>query len=323
MKNNRWPIATALCSLLLLAGCGDWGGQRQHKPAPPAQVDMVLIPAGEFVMGSNKTDEAKIQKEYGFVEPLFLDEHPQRKTELPAFLIDRYEVTNGQYKAFVQQTKRAEPPLWIKNGYNVRDEKLQSFSLDTLRWGATNFFKLDMDTRNMTREAILAELAKIQRKRDKLPVTVVSWADADAYCRWLGRRLPSEAEWEKAARGPQGLEYPWGNEWDPKKPNTGNAADNEDEAAELGGAHPGDKSFYGVYDMAGNVSEWVADWYKPYPGSSFVSKNYGEKQKVTRGGGAGVGHYSLSFFYRGALRGHFDPETLSSDLGFRCAADAR
>jgi len=306
-----------LCFALILSGCdADKGAGGGHNHSN--QADMVLIPAGKFVMGSEKTDKAGLQKEYGFIEPLFLDEHPLHIAELPDFLIDRYEVTNANYKAFAQQTKRTEPPAWIQNGYNVREEKLQAFKLETLRWAATEYFKLDMNTNTMTREALLAELQKIQQKRDALPVTNVTWHDADAYCRWLGRRLPTEAEWEKAARGPDGLEYPWGNDWEPKNPNTGATAESEDAATVPGGTFPSDKSFYGVFDLAGNVSEWVADWYKPYPGSDYRSPDFGEKHKVKRGGEAGVGHYTLSHFFRGAVRSHGDPGTASSG-GFRCA----
>jgi len=327
MKNSFSYISVVLLVAVALTGCdAELGGEGRSSSkghngqTPHNQADMVLIPAGKFVMGSDKTDKTEMQKEYGFIEPIFLDEHPLHIVELPDFLIDKYEVTNANYKVFIQQTKRTEPQAWIQNGYNVREEKLQSFSLETLRWAATEYFKLDMNTKAMTREAILSELQKIQLKRDKLPVTNVNWHDADDYCRWIGRRLPTEAEWEKSARGPQGLEFPWGNDWDQKKLNTGASAETEDEVTLPGGSFPEDKSFYGVYDLAGNVSEWVADWYKPYPGSDYSSPNFGEKHKVKRGGEAGVGHYTLSHFFRGAVRSHGDPATPSSG-GFRCAAD--
>ncbi|OFZ66086.1 MAG: hypothetical protein A2V79_01985 [Betaproteobacteria bacterium RBG_16_56_24] len=288
----------------------------------PGRDDMVLIPAGNFLMGSNKTGDTGKEKEYGFIEPMFLNEHPLHTVDLPDFLIDRYEVTNAEYKAFVQQTGRSEPPAWIQNGYNAREDKLKSFNIETLRWAATQYFKLDMDTRKMSREAILAELQKIQQKRDKLPVFNVTWKDADDFCRWIGRRLPTEAEWEKAARGPQGLEFPWGNNWDPKMTNSGADAEDEDEVTVQGGTYSGDKSFYGVYDLAGNVSEWVSDWYKPYPGSDYHSPDFGEKHKVMRGSDAGIGHYSLSHFFRGAARSHADPAVPNSG-GFRCASDPK
>lgn len=332
MKNNYANFTAAVCCALIFTGCDSSlnGGGLGSKPLlpdtngkliSPTKADMVLIPAGEFTMGSDKTDDKDLKKEYGFIDPLYMDEHPARKVNLPAFLIDKFEVNNGQYKAFVQQTSRREPAAWIQNGYNAREDKLQSFLLETLRWAATQYFKLDMDTSKMSRESLLAEIKKIQQKRDKLPATWITWHDADAYCRWLGRRLPSEAEWEKAARGPQSLEYPWGDVWDPKKLNTGATAESQEEVALPSGSYTDDKSVYGVFDMAGNVSEWTDDWYKPYAGNKYTSKDFGEQHKVTRGGGAGIGHYTLSYFYRGAVRGHADPNTENSDRGFRCAAN--
>ena len=300
-----------LLAAFLVAGCG----QEAKSPAEPG---MARIPAGEFVMGSNKTDERGLQKEYGFVNPLFVDEHPPHKVSVAAFAIDQYEVTNARYKAFVLATKRADPSAWVQNGYNVRDDKLRSFGIDMLRRAATDYFRLDRDTTVMSREELLAELDKIQKKRDQLPVTEINWEDASQYCAWAGKRLPTESEWEMAARGTQGLEYPWGNEFDAKKMNSGQGREEEDAVAPVG-TYPTDRSPYGVYDMAGNVSEWTSDWYQPYPGADYRSPLYGQTQKVVRGGSASTGHYQLSFFYRGALRGHMDPATASPDLGFRCA----
>ena len=307
MRSN----AAFLFAALLVAGCG----QEAKAPAEPG---MVQIPAGEFVMGSNKTDERGLQKEYGFVNPLFVDEHPPHKVSVAAFAIDQYEVTNAGYKAFVLATKHPEPAAWVQNGYNVRDEKLRSFGIDMLRRAATDYFRLDRDTTVMSREELLAELDKIQKSRDLLPVTEVSWDDANKYCAWAGKRLPTESEWEMAARGTKGLEYPWGNEFDAKKMNRGQGREEEDAVAPVG-TYPADRSPYGVHDMAGNVSEWTSDWYQPYPGADYRSQFHGKIQKVVRGGSASAGHYQLSFFYRGALRGHMDRTTASPDLGFRCA----
>lgn len=313
--------AAVLCLVVALYGCD----QEERGAAPQVNrltQNMVMVPAGEFVMGSGKNDDTGLQREYGFVNPLYVDEHPPHKIALPAFMIDKYEVTNAQYKAFVLATRAADPPPWVQNGYNVHSDKLRAASIENLRWIASDYFKIDKDAGAMTREALLAELEKIQRQRDKLPVTGVSWDDAYSYCKWVGKRLPGEAEWEKAARGTQGYEFPWGNQWDAQKANTGVGGENEG-ATLPPGSYPADTSPYGVYDMAGNVSEWVADWYRPYPGATYRHEAFGEVHKVIRGGGAGEGHYALSSFYRTSRRAHAEPSAVSTDVGFRCAADIR
>jgi len=333
-KFASWCTYGVLLGVMALAAaCSDKGDAPQaqavtHSPATPD--DMVLIPAGPFIMGSDKVDTEGLKQEYGLVDPLYLNEHPRHKAILQAYYIDKYEVTNAKYKAFVLAMKAQgrqtgadyrEPRYWIQNAYNVTDDRLAEADLTGLRWIATHYFKLDMDTTKMNKDELLTAMFKIQRHRDTLPVTEVNWYDAYSYCRWAGKRLPSEAEWEKAARGPNGLEYPWGDKWDPAKTNTGADRD-ADEPVTPVGSMPEDKSPYGVYDMAGNVSEWVDDWFQAYPGSDYQHPAYGDIHKVLRGGGSGVGHYALSIFYRGARRNHADPTLSGTDLGFRCAMDA-
>lgn len=151
----------------------------------------------------------------------------------------------------------------------------------------------------------------------KHPVVNVTWYDADIYCKWMGKRLPEEEEWEKTARGPKGNKYPWGNEFDIKKGNftTG-------DTLPVGNMIE-DKSFYGVYDMGGNVMEWTSSWYNPYPNSTLQSKDFGENNRVIKGGyGSVVGHYNLGSFYsRGPFRNYFPPTGKGVDVGFRCAND--
>lgn len=283
--------------------------------------DGVLVSAGVFIMGSNKVDSSGKQEEYGLVKPLFLDEHPEHKVDLAAFYIDRYETSNAQYKEFVAATGHAEPFPWSQNGFNLLEARLMASDLETLRWIATEYFKFDIDTRTVNKSRLLQLMREDQQMKARLPVTDVSWHDANAYCQWAGKRLPTEAEWEKAARGVDGREFPWGNEWNTAQTNVGDDADWEGGIAPVG-SYQSNQSPYGVYDMAGNVWEWTADWYQPYANSDYTSEDFGEKQKVIRGGGGGVGHYSLSFFFRSAMRGSALPNTQSADVGFRCAWDA-
>ena len=334
MRHRRTAIACALSAVLWLSACDKSPpSSPQTAAAPPHAIvnkEMVLIPAGEFIMGSDKVDDKDLQQEYGMVDPLYLNEHPRHKVYLDAYLIDKYEITNKEYKVFITEMQSAtqakgqtypEPVEWVQSGYNVSDEKLQGFDVESLRWVATEYFKLDRDTTKMEKPELLDALFKIQRDRDSLPVTGVNWFDAQSYCRWAGKRLPTEAEWEKAARGSEGLEYPWGNSWDGSKANTGEQRSSDDIAVAPVGSYPEDKSPYGVFDMAGNVSEWVQDWFQAYPGSDYQNKAYGEIHKVVRGGGAGLGHYALQAFFRGARRTHADPTQSGNDVGFRCAQD--
>ncbi len=157
--------------------------------------------------------------------------------------------------------------------------------------------------------------------RDNYPASGMNWYDADRYCAWVGKQLPTEAEWEKAARGPNAFVFPWGNEFDPKKANTGGSGLND--LAPVG-SFPQGRSPYGVEDMAGNVWEWTADWYQPYPGSRYQSDAFGQKTKVLRGGSwGGAGHYALSYFYRTSHRLNSEPEFGFPDAGFRCVKRTR
>jgi len=271
------------------------------------------------VQGSDKVDKSDQKSQYGLVDPLYLNEHPAHKVNLPAYEIDKFEVTNKDYKRFVLATHHAEPFIWSQNGYNLLPERLAATDTDTLRWIASEYFKLDEDTLHMSKQQLLQAMRAAQEKFDKFPVSNVNWFDADAYCRWQHKHLPSEAQWEKAARGNEGREYPWGNEWNADITNTGDNVDNDLGLAPVG-SFLGNRSPYGVYDMAGNVWEWVQDWYQAYPGNSYQSKAFGEQNKVLRGGGGGSGHYALSVFFRGAARSYAKPDMKSNDVGFRCAS---
>lgn len=326
-RGNVFVVFTFTClTIPVFAAAGVPTPVDKHDARPTA-VDtktMALIPAGNFTMGSDKEDDSQQGKEFGNTKPWYLDEHPQHKTMVKAFYLDKFEVTNEQYRTFVQKTGHAPPDPWIGSGYivSLKKDKLQKLTVDQLRNAATKVFRLDLDTRTMQAPELLAAIDQRLNAMGKLPVTEINWYDAAAYCRANGKRLPTETEWEKAARGETGQEFPWGNDWAPNMSNTGNQS--WDDGVAPVGSYQNDKSPYGIFDMAGNVSEWVDDWYLPYAGATYVSEDFGKKYKVVRGAGwGGEGHYAISLFQRSAYRYYREPDATYNDIGFRCAVDAR
>lgn len=227
--------------------------------------DMVLIPKGEFTMGSNEhADETKHQ------------------VVLDPYWIDKYEASNARYKEFMKATNHPAPAYWDDPRLNKPNQ----------------------------------------------PVVGVSWTDANTFCRWEGKRLPTEAEWERAAKGPEtDRHYPWGHHLDPKKANYGQI---------VGRTMPVDSyaegvSGYGVHNMAGNVFEWVNDWYEPsYYKHSLALNPKGPDQgynfanqgpvKVLRGGSWLAPETSLHTSHR--FWNQPDNNSYGVGLGFRCAMSA-
>ncbi|BFU94544.1 MAG: conserved exported protein of unknown function [Nitrospira sp.] len=249
----------------------------------PAHDEMIRIPAGPFLMGSDK----KIDKN------AYAAEYPQRKVHVDAYDIDKYEVTTVQFLKFV--LAKDLPPLidWQYDGGNF------------------------------------------QETMSNHPVMHVSWYDGDAYCKWAGKRLPTSAEWEKAARGEDGRIYPWGNQ--PaglSRANfgrTGLSGPVRDRPERLLLYPPivsVDKyenavSPYGAFQMSGNVAEWTADWYdanyyKHAPDRNPKGPAQGT-QKAFRGGGWIDSTPSV----RPAQRNGADANTKMNWLGFRCARDVK
>jgi formylglycine-generating enzyme required for sulfatase activity len=235
--------------------------RRREKAAParqPFEPEMVLIPAGEFLMGSDPSVD----------QDALDDEQPQHTLSLPDYYLAKTPVTNAQYAAFEQATY-GQPNHW-------------------------------------------------EGGQEDHPVVYVSWDDAVAYCRWLsevtGRpyRLPSEAEWEKGARGTDGRIWPWGNQWDAKRCNTGESDKGDTTPV---GAYPQGASPYGLLDMAGNVCEWTRSFYRSYPYDPDDGREDLEAvgARVLRGGSW---HLDRDVA-RCVGRGWHDPDYSDDFIGFR------
>lgn len=208
------------------------------------------------------------------------DETPRHRREVPAFYIDLYEVTNADYAAFVKATGHRPPSLPVEAEGQV----------DWLNGAVVD-------------------------GREQFPVTGVDWQDAAAYAAWAGKRLPTEAEWEKAARGGDGRTYPWGNAWDETRCNF--ITDGPTEV----GSFPEGRSPYGCFDMAGNVWEWTATAYLRYPGNKQRDNaNYGQQYRVVRGGSW---NDHCRYGVRCYARGYGDPQNRLPALGFRCAMSVK
>ena len=217
---------------------------RSATPVPQAaassstdQVEEILIPAGDFQMGCNRSNSA---------ESCFDNERPQHTVYLDAYFIDKYEVTNARYKTCVD-ADACEPP-----------QAANSFTR-AVYFGNPEFADY--------------------------PVIQVTWFQASAFCAWEGKRLPTEAEWEKAARGTDGRIYPWGDQAPTQE--LANFDGNVGDTTPVG-SYPAGASPYGVMDMAGNVWEWVNDWYENSYYSQSPSDNpqgpASGESRVLRGG---------------------------------------
>jgi formylglycine-generating enzyme required for sulfatase activity len=246
------------------------------KPtAPPAPLpdtitrgddaQMRLVAAGTFVMGDDGDPSTA----------------PKNTLDLPAFYMDRDEVTNARFAAFVQATGYQAQGDWRRYADPANFDP--------------QFFDVD---------------------RTGHPVVNVTWADASAYCQWAGKRLPFEAEWEKAARGTDGRRWPWGNEPHPEFANIENNSDVEPDTKQVG-SYPRGASPFGLLDMAGNVREWTASALQSYPLSDPMAGTDGAS-RVTRGGS----WLSLPGSIEVSRRLAEPVGTFAKDLGFRCAVSA-
>jgi formylglycine-generating enzyme len=230
---------------------------------PVVAEEMVEIPAGEFILGSDQG---------GF------NEKPAHTAFLETYWIDRYEVTNQQYMEFVEATGHRQP-------------------------GPPSRYARKLEVLRGPRQ----------------PIVYVSWHDADKYCGWKGKRLPSEKEWEKAIRGTDGRTWPWGEGLNSHPANFAGEADGFLVAAPVG-SFPRDQSEFGVFDGAGNVMEWTDDWYVENLYSQETSGSKGSDQppstyKTMRGSGYTSHGVDLRITNRSFMVPDFRDET----IGFRCA----
>ena len=282
----RAKIALVLVGVIGLAVGVGFACTKDAPKEKPAPAGMVSVPAGEFIVGMSADDGFKeCQKFYGdkCQRERFTDEEPAHKVYLDAYYIDKYEVTQEEYDRCVAA------------GKCKANLKYDGFT------------------------------------GPRQPVVGVTWDDAKSYCSWAGRRLPTEAEWEKAVRGTDGRMYPWGNKFDGKRANFCDKNCQDAEALKDWddgyaftapvGSYPAGASPYGALDMAGNVWEWVADWYQEdYYRQSPERNPRGPdtgSSRVLRGGS----WYNSTFLLRMADRDNDFPAYQGNGVGFRCAGD--
>ena len=221
---------------------------------------MVLVPAGEFMMGSNARDASAVPIALFADKPRLTDEHPAHTVYLDPFAIDRTKVRNRDYQRFATATGRPLP-------------------------------------------------AALQEADPDRPAAGLTWQEAADYCASVGKRLPTEEEWEKAARGTDGRIYPWGNQFDPEVVKTVEAA------------RPAKPilSPYGAEEMVGFGWEWTADRYRPYPNNPYRAEIFWKNFRAIRGGAASNQPEALRLLTRTTTRFYADPEKRNPLIGFRCA----
>ncbi|HEY1012293.1 MAG TPA: SUMF1/EgtB/PvdO family nonheme iron enzyme, partial [Herpetosiphonaceae bacterium] len=249
------------------------------QPYQPAGMD--FIPAGSWVMGAPDDRLAAWKAQFGWDG--LTNEQPTTAISMPAFYLDRTEVTNAQYSAFISATGHPLP--------------LNAFDpVGLAAWNADGTFPLSLTDH---------------------PVVNVTWADADAYCAWRAKRLPTEAEWERAAKGDGQPTWPWGDQWNLENANI--AESGRGTTAPVG-THPGGAGPYGTLDLAGNVWEWTSTIYRPYPYDPADGREdaASENPRVLRGGSWLDDRRAV----HGSGRNSFQSTLSNNNVGFRCALDA-
>ncbi|WP_181774047.1 ergothioneine biosynthesis protein EgtB [Amycolatopsis pittospori] len=275
-----------------------------HAPAPPSSRSgrlpaEVFVPGGVFTMGTS-------------AEPWALDnERPAHEVAVEAFFIDTAPVTCGAYAEFLDSGGYQDPKWWSERGWAYRSEH----GID-----APRFWKREQDGWWRTRFGVYEKISMAE------PVVHVSFYEAEAYAAWAGRRLPTEREWEKAARFDpatgRSRRFPWGDQ--EPTPEHANLGQRHLRPAEVG-AYPAGASPLGVHQLIGDVWEWTSSGFEAYPGfSAFPYKEYsdvffGGDYRILRGGSFGTDTAAI----RGTFRNWDHPIRRQIFSGFRCARDAR
>lgn len=280
---------------------GDWDGAvlAVDNPFSP---EMIHIPAGSFMMGNNGS------------EPYFYtNELPQHSVNLSGYYIGRYEVTRGEYKQFMDADGYSTQSYWSADGWVWKTNNSRT---EPGWWAANQDWASDW-----------GQSPQPFTQTDNHPAVGVSYYEAEAFCNWAGGHLPTEAQWEKAARwtGTLANVYPWDDPWNQEKCNNfsdGNLAGGGYEGYQTApvGSYPLGVSPYGCQDMAGNVWEWCKDWYaSDYYSQSPADDPQGPASgdlRIVRGGG--WGYYDN--FCRSACRSSARfPSDFSDYNGFRLA----
>ena len=262
-----------------------------------SQMEMISIPAGSFDMGTpdNYTGDHNV------------NQHPQHSVTLSAYTIGKYEVTRGQHIEFMEAGGYGKKAYWSTAGWSWKGTRSKPDS-----WIVTQAWKE----------------GQIFTQTDNHPIVGVTYYEAEAFCNWAGGHLPTEAQWERAARwtGTHANVYPWGDVWDAEKCN------NLDDHNSAGGgyqywqtspvgSYPSGASPSGCQDMAGNVFEWCKDWYvSAYYSQSPANDPQGPAfESGSRGILRGGSWYTVASYFRCATRFFCYPDHYNYDLGFRLA----
>lgn len=279
LLESRLQLQPGRLQSLLSQWSESHGGVKKSPPAPtePLQA-LIRIPAGSYPLGDD----------------LHPAERPAHSYTSESYLIGRLPVTNADYSRFMAAAGYANPDYWLPEGWNfIQKEQIKSPAFWQKRGYACGPDYPDS------------------------PVIGVSWYEAIAYATWAGLRLPSEAEWEASGRGPDGLRWPWGDEWHDGLANTAEAGLNNTTPV---GLFPAGASPFGALDLVGNVFEWTLSLYRPYPYRSDDGREdlRGTDARTLKGCSWNHrGHY----FTRLSYRFQADPTTRHSDIGFRLAGE--